>query len=58
MRKFTLKTKKNYKIEVSNSACSCGSGTGSGGYHVTQNKKVSPVIKSIYKIKQNCREGA
>ena len=58
MRKFTLQTKKNYEVAVSNSSCTCGSGTGSGGFHVTQNKKMSKIIKDIYKAKQNYRDVA
>ncbi|MBR6412785.1 MAG: hypothetical protein IKS41_06485 [Alphaproteobacteria bacterium] len=59
----TLKIKtigKKYDAVISNSNCKCNSGTGSGGFHAPEAKKIMKAASKIYKTqqKQNYRTAA
>ena len=52
IKKLGLNEYPLFRYETTNSSCSCGSGTGSDGFHTPEAKRVSRSIKKAYSQKR------
>ena len=51
MKKLGFNKYPLFRYETTNRNCSCGSGTGSGGFHTPEAKRVARSVKRVYSQK-------